>query len=108
MVSTASRVRLLVVTCIALFMAMLDNLVIGVALPSIQEEFHASMSDLQWFLNAYTLAFAVLLIPFSAIGDRFGRKKYSCSVSCCSRLARLLPPSVPARSSCRSRGRCRG
>ncbi|MCK9861640.1 MFS transporter [Paenibacillus sp. ATY16] len=75
MVSTASRIRLLVVTCIALFMAMLDNLVIGVALPSIQEEFHASMSDLQWFLNAYTLAFAVLLIPFSAIGDRFGRKK---------------------------------
>ncbi|MGO4108781.1 MFS transporter [Paenibacillus sp. YAF4_2] len=75
MLSTGSRVRLLVVTCIALFMAMLDNLVIGVALPSIQEDFHAGMSDLQWFLNAYTLAFAVLLIPFSVLGDRFGRKK---------------------------------
>ncbi|MBM7568577.1 MFS transporter [Paenibacillus sacheonensis] len=72
---TASRVKLLVVTCAALFMAMLDNLVIGVALPSIQESFHASMSDLEWFMNAYTLAFAVLLIPFSVLGERFGRKR---------------------------------
>ncbi|NBD24571.1 MFS transporter [Paenibacillus glycinis] len=72
---TASRVKLLVVTCAALFMAMLDNLVIGVALPSIQESFHASMSDLEWFMNAYTLAFAVLLIPFSVLGERLGRKR---------------------------------
>ena len=75
MTSAADRVRLLIVTCIALFMAMLDNLVIGVALPSIQSSLHAGMSDLQWFLNAYTLAFAVLLIPFSALGERFGRKR---------------------------------
>lgn len=73
--SVAARVRLLAVTCVALFMAMLDNLVIGVALPSIQESFHASLSDLSWFLNSYTLAFAVLLIPFSALGDHFGRKR---------------------------------
>ncbi|SFJ40823.1 drug resistance transporter, EmrB/QacA subfamily [Paenibacillus sp. UNC496MF] len=72
---TSSRVKLLVVTCAALFMAMLDNLVIGVALPSIQESFHAGMSDLEWFMNAYTLAFAVLLIPFSVLGERFGRKR---------------------------------
>ncbi|MBO7747131.1 MFS transporter [Paenibacillus sp. MWE-103] len=72
---TSSRVKLLVVTCAALFMAMLDNLVIGVALPSIQESFHADMSDLEWFMNAYTLAFAVLLIPFSVLGERFGRKR---------------------------------
>ncbi|CAM4028991.1 MFS transporter [Cohnella lubricantis] len=69
------RIRLMVVTCIVLFMAMLDNLVVGVALPSIQASFHAEMSDLQWFLNAYTLAFAILLIPFSALGERFGRKR---------------------------------
>ncbi|OZB93662.1 MFS transporter [Paenibacillus sp. XY044] len=75
MMSAADRVRLLIVTCITLFMAMLDNLVIGVALPSIQASFHAGMSDLQWFMNAYTLAFAVLLIPFSALGERFGRKR---------------------------------
>lgn len=72
---TASRVRLLVVTCAALFMAMLDNLVIGVALPAIQDSFHASISDLEWFMNAYTLAFAVLLIPFSVLGERIGRKR---------------------------------
>ncbi|WP_168123042.1 MFS transporter [Paenibacillus sp. HB172176] len=72
---TATRVKILVVTCVALFMAMLDNLVLGVALPSIQESFHASMSDLEWFMNAYTLAFSVLLIPFSVLGERFGRKR---------------------------------
>lgn len=75
MTTAAYRIRLMAVTCIALFMAMLDNLVVGVALPSIQSSFHAGMSDLQWFLNAYTLAFAVLLIPFSALGERFGRKR---------------------------------
>jgi len=72
---TPARIRLLVVTCCALFMAMLDNLVLGVALPSIQRSFHAGMTDLQWFMNAYTLAFSVLLIPFSIMGERFGRKK---------------------------------
>jgi EmrB/QacA subfamily drug resistance transporter len=70
-----SRVRLLFITCIALFMAMLDNLVLGVALPSIQEDLGASLTDLEWFMNAYTLAFAVLLIPFSVLGDSIGRKK---------------------------------
>lgn len=72
---TAARVRLLFVTCIALFMAMLDNLVLGVALPSIQQDLGATLSDLEWFMNAYTLAFAVLLIPFSVLGDSIGRKK---------------------------------
>jgi len=72
---TASRIRLLVVTCIVLFMAMLDNLVIGVALPSIQSDLNATLSDLEWFMNAYTLAFAVLLIPFSVLGESIGRKK---------------------------------
>lgn len=72
---TPARVRLLFVTCIALFMAMLDNLVLGVALPSIQEDLGASLTDLEWFMNAYTLAFAVLLIPFSVLGDSIGRKR---------------------------------
>ncbi|MBB3113282.1 EmrB/QacA subfamily drug resistance transporter [Paenibacillus phyllosphaerae] len=72
---TASRIRLMVITCAALFMAMLDNLVLGVALPSIQQSFDASLTDLQWFMNAYTLAFAVLLIPFSVLGERLGRKR---------------------------------
>src|SRR5690625_1766818 len=69
------KVRLLVITCTALFMAMLDNLVLGVALPSIQQSFHASITDLQWFMNAYILTFSIFLIPFSMLGERFGRKK---------------------------------
>lgn len=72
---TASRVRLLIVTCSALFMAMLDNLVLGVALPSIQESLRADLTDLQWFMNAYTLSFAVMLIPFGVLGERLGRKR---------------------------------
>jgi EmrB/QacA subfamily drug resistance transporter len=72
---TPARVRLLIVTCIALFMAMLDNLVIGVALPSIQKDLGSTLSELAWFMNSYTLAFAVLLIPFSVLGDSIGRKK---------------------------------
>lgn len=73
--STSARVRLLVITCIALFMAMLDSLILGVSLPSIQKDLGASLSDLEWFMNAYTLAFAVLIIPFSILGESIGRKK---------------------------------
>ncbi|PXW90571.1 EmrB/QacA subfamily drug resistance transporter [Pseudogracilibacillus auburnensis] len=72
---TTVRIRLLAVTCGALFMAMLDNLVLSVALPTIQQSLQASFTDLQWIMNAYMFAFAVLLIPFSMMGDRFGRKR---------------------------------
>ncbi|WP_162462938.1 MFS transporter [Paenibacillus psychroresistens] len=67
--------KILIVTCLALFMTMLDTLVLGVALPSIQNSFHADMTELEWFLNAYTLTFAVFLIPASLLGERFGRKR---------------------------------
>ncbi|HEY1319111.1 MAG TPA: MFS transporter, partial [Streptosporangiaceae bacterium] len=51
-----------VVTATALFMASLDNLVVTTALPSIRDHLHASLSGLQWTVNAYTLTFAVLLL----------------------------------------------
>jgi len=73
--STSSRTRLLVVTCLALFIAMLDSLILGVALPSIQKDLGSSISALEWFMNGYTLVFAVLIIPFSLLGDSIGRKK---------------------------------
>lgn len=73
--SKNSRIKMMVVTCLALFMAMLDTLVLGVALPSIQASFEAGISELSWFMNAYTLIFAVLLIPASILGERFGRKR---------------------------------
>ncbi|OPH47812.1 hypothetical protein BC351_39500 [Paenibacillus ferrarius] len=75
MMSATARSRMMVITCITLFMAMLDNLVIGVALPAIQSSLQASMSNLRRFLNAYTLAFEVLLISFRTLRERFCRKR---------------------------------
>jgi EmrB/QacA subfamily drug resistance transporter len=65
----------LAVTGIALFMTALDNLVVGVALPSIRADLGGSIESLEWTVNAYTLAFAVFLLPGAALGDRFGRKR---------------------------------
>jgi len=61
--------------CFALFMIMLDNTVVNVALPSIQEDLGASLSGLEWTVNAYTLTFAVLLVTGGRLGDIFGRRK---------------------------------
>jgi len=61
--------------CFALFMIMLDNTVVNVALPSIQRDLHASISSLEWTVNAYTLTFAVLLVTGGRLGDIFGRRR---------------------------------
>jgi EmrB/QacA subfamily drug resistance transporter len=61
--------------CFALFMIMLDNTVVNVALPSIQEDLEASLSGLEWTVNAYTLTFAVLLVTGGRLGDIFGRRR---------------------------------
>ena len=61
--------------CFALFMIMLDNTVVNVALPSIQRSLHASTSSLEWTVNAYTLTFAVLLVTGGRLGDLFGRRR---------------------------------
>ena len=61
--------------CFALFMVMLDNTVTNVALPSIQRDFDASLSALEWTINAYTLSFAVLLVTGGRLGDIFGRRR---------------------------------
>jgi EmrB/QacA subfamily drug resistance transporter len=55
-------------------MIMLDNTVVNVALPSIQRDLHASISSLEWTVNAYTLTFAVLLVTGGRMGDIFGRR----------------------------------
>jgi EmrB/QacA subfamily drug resistance transporter len=60
--------------CFALFMTMLDNTVVNVALPSIQRNLHASLSSLEWTVNAYTLTFAVLMVTGGRLGDIFGRR----------------------------------
>ncbi len=58
-----------------MFMATLDNLVVTNALPVLQRELGASVEDLQWFINAYSLAFASLILMAVALGDRFGRRR---------------------------------
>ena len=61
--------------CFALFMIMLDNTVVNVALPSIQSDLNASLSALEWTINVYTLTFAVLLVTGGRLGDIFGRRR---------------------------------
>jgi EmrB/QacA subfamily drug resistance transporter len=65
----------LAIVSLALFMVVLDNLVVTVALPAIRADLGATLQSLEWTINAYTLAFAVSLIPGAALGDRFGRKR---------------------------------
>ncbi|HEY1355074.1 MAG TPA: MFS transporter [Solirubrobacterales bacterium] len=60
--------------CFALFMIMLDNTVVNVALPSIQKDLHASISALEWTTSGYTLSFAVVLATGGRLGDIFGRR----------------------------------
>jgi len=62
------------ITSVALFMVTLDNLVVTTALPVIRKDLDASLSQLEWTVNAYTLTFAVLLLTGAALGDRFGRR----------------------------------
>ena len=74
--STRSRtIWTFVVTSVALFMAQLDNLVVTTALPAIRHHLGASLSSLEWTVNAYTLTFAVLLLTGATLGERFGRRR---------------------------------
>ena len=66
----------LVASCFALFMAILDNLVVNIALPTISRELDATTTQLQWVVSAYTLVFASLQITAGGLGDRFGRKQW--------------------------------
>ncbi|HUK78656.1 MAG TPA: MFS transporter, partial [Thermoleophilia bacterium] len=62
--------------CFALFMAMLDNTVVNVALPNIQRHLGSGVSGLQWIIDAYTLVFASLMLSGGTLGDIFGRKRF--------------------------------
>ena len=64
----------LAIVSVALFMVTLDNLVVTNALVSIREDLGASLEQLEWTVNAYTLSYAVFLLTAAAIGDRIGRR----------------------------------
>lgn len=66
----------LIAACFALFMAILDNLVVNVALPTISRDLDAGTTQLQWIVSAYTLVFASLQITAGGLGDRLGRKRW--------------------------------
>jgi EmrB/QacA subfamily drug resistance transporter len=73
--NAARRGWTLAIVSIGLFMMVLDNLVVNVALPSIRRDLGASIQTLEWTVNAYILAYAVLLLTGAALGDRLGRKR---------------------------------
>jgi EmrB/QacA subfamily drug resistance transporter len=88
-----------VITSVALFMATLDNLVVTTSLPVIRADLGASIEDLEWTVNAYTLSFAVFLLTGAALGDRFGRRRLfviGLGIFTGASVAAALAPSVEA------------
>lgn len=65
----------LVAASVPMFMATLDNLVMTTALPVLRTELSATLEQLQWMVNAYTLSFATLMIAAATLGDRWGRRR---------------------------------
>jgi EmrB/QacA subfamily drug resistance transporter len=64
----------LAVLCLSLFVIVVDNTIVNVALPTLVRELDTSTSDLQWVVDSYTLVFAGLLLTAGSLGDRFGRR----------------------------------
>src|SRR5712692_10388374 len=75
LVARSRPVWTLALTGVAFFMVALDALVVVTALPAIQRDLHASLSMLEWTVNAFTLAFAAGIITAAALGDRLGRRR---------------------------------
>jgi EmrB/QacA subfamily drug resistance transporter len=76
--ATAGSVRprvVLAICCMSIFIVSLDNTIVNVALPSIRHDLDASISQLQWTIDAYTVVLAGLLIASGSIADRVGRTK---------------------------------
>ena len=71
----SARTWVFVLTSLASFMVALDALVVSTALATIRVDLGASIEQLEWTVNSYTLSFAVLLMTRAALGDRFGRRR---------------------------------
>jgi len=93
----SQRIWTLVIVSLGLFMMVLDNLVVNVALPSIHRDLGASIQTLEWTVNAYILSYAVLLLTGAALGDRLGRKRMfiaGISIFTAGSAAAALAPSI--------------
>ena len=66
---------ILLVLCGAVFMLLLDTTIVNVAQQKIKVALEADLSEIQWILDSYILAYAVLILSFGRLGDVFGRKK---------------------------------
>ncbi len=89
----------LVLASLGVFMTALDTLVVTTALPVVRVDLHASLSSLEWTVNAYNLAFACFLLTGAALGDRFGRRRMftiGLSMFTTASAAAALSPSVGA------------
>src|SRR2546421_8088586 len=89
----------LVLASLGVFMTALDTLVVTTSLPVLRADLHASLSSLEWTVNAYNLAFACLLLTGAALGDRFGRRRMfaiGLSLFTTASAAAALSPSVAA------------
>ncbi|NUP51268.1 MAG: DHA2 family efflux MFS transporter permease subunit, partial [Catenulispora sp.] len=73
--SRPNRAVLLAVTCLGQFMVLLDNTIVGAALPDMQRRLHTQLTGLQWIVDAYVLLVAMLLLTGGVFADRFGRKR---------------------------------
>ena len=65
---------MLMVLCMGFFMILLDITIVNIAIPSILSDLHASLDQILWVLNAYTLTYAVLLITAGRLGDLYGQR----------------------------------
>ncbi|MEV6107006.1 MFS transporter [Streptomyces sp. NPDC051940] len=73
--SRSNRAVLLTATCLGQFMVLLDNTIVGAALPDMQHRLHTQLTGLQWIVDAYVLLVAMLLLSGGIFADRFGRKR---------------------------------
>ena len=71
----ARRWLILAILSVSVFLVVVDNLIVNVALPTLQRELSASTTALQWIVDSYALVFAGLLLAGGGIGDRYGRKR---------------------------------
>ncbi|WP_405742341.1 MFS transporter [Streptomyces sp. NBC_00028] len=73
--SRSHQTLLLALTCLGQFMVLLDNTIVGAALPDMQHRLHTQLTGLQWIVDAYVLLVAMLLMSGGVFADRFGRKR---------------------------------
>jgi DHA2 family methylenomycin A resistance protein-like MFS transporter len=73
--SRSKQLALLTVTCLGQFMVLLDNTIVGAALPDMRQRLHTGLTGLQWIVDAYVLLVAMLLLSGGVFADRFGRRR---------------------------------